>query len=114
MRELRESAVERADGGPLRQGQTLLGQLRGIELVDLARTDECCGFGGTFAVAEEAVSCLMGATGSTTTPAPAPRSITGVDMSCLMHLEGLARRERRDAAACSTSPRCCGKARLTR
>ena len=33
---------------------------RGIELVELARTDECCGFGGTFAVDEEAVSCMMG------------------------------------------------------
>jgi L-lactate dehydrogenase complex protein LldE len=40
-------------------GQLLSG-LEGIELVPLKRPDECCGFGGTFAVAEEAVSCMMG------------------------------------------------------
>jgi L-lactate dehydrogenase complex protein LldE len=30
--------------------------VEGLELVDLARRDECCGFGGTFSVFEEAVS----------------------------------------------------------
>jgi len=30
--------------------QPLLTQLRGIEMVELSRPDECCGFGGTFAV----------------------------------------------------------------
>ena len=35
--------------------RSLLQQMRRIELVDLQRTDECCGFGGTFAVDEEAL-----------------------------------------------------------
>src|SRR5262249_1601271 len=35
----------------------LLAGLEGLQLVELARPDECCGFGGTFAVSEEAVSC---------------------------------------------------------
>lgn len=34
--------------------------LEGIELVELDRKDECCGFGGTFCVMEEAVSVKMG------------------------------------------------------
>ena len=36
--------------------EKLLRMVDGIELVELTRRDECCGFGGTFCVAEEAVS----------------------------------------------------------
>jgi L-lactate dehydrogenase complex protein LldE len=32
----------------------------GIRIADFERPDECCGFGGTFAVTEEAVSAAMG------------------------------------------------------
>lgn len=38
----------------------LLSKVEGIEFVSLARPDECCGFGGTFSVFEEAVSAKMG------------------------------------------------------
>jgi L-lactate dehydrogenase complex protein LldE len=71
----------------------LLGSLRGIELVPLARADECCGFGGTFAVAEEAVSCLMGKDRLADHARAGAEIVTGTDVSCLMHLEGLARRD---------------------
>ena len=33
---------------------------KGIEFVELDRPDECCGFGGTFCVSDEAVSAKMG------------------------------------------------------
>jgi L-lactate dehydrogenase complex protein LldE len=72
----------------------LLGSLRGIELVPLARADECCGFGGTFAVAEEAVSCLMGRDRIADQATAGAEIVTGTDVSCLMHLDGLARREK--------------------
>jgi L-lactate dehydrogenase complex protein LldE len=72
----------------------LLRTLAGIELVPLARADECCGFGGTFAVAEEAVSALMGKDRLRDHAAAGAEIVTGTDVSCLMHLEGLARRER--------------------
>ncbi len=72
----------------------LLASLRGIELVPLARADECCGFGGTFAVAEEAVSCLMGKDRLADHARAGAEIVTGTDVSCLMHLEGLARREK--------------------
>jgi L-lactate dehydrogenase complex protein LldE len=71
----------------------LLGTLGGIELVPLARVDECCGFGGTFAVAEEAVSCLMGKDRIADHARAGAEIVTGTDVSCLMHLDGLARRE---------------------
>ena len=73
----------------------LLEQLNGIELVDLARPDECCGFGGTFAVSEEAVSCMMGADRVADHERGGAEIITGTDMSCLMHLDGLIRRARK-------------------
>ncbi len=72
----------------------LLASLRGIELVPLAREDECCGFGGTFAVAEEAVSCLMGKDRIADHARAGAEIVTGTDVSCLMHMEGLARREK--------------------
>jgi L-lactate dehydrogenase complex protein LldE len=72
----------------------LLSSLREIELVPLARADECCGFGGTFAVTEEAVSCLMGKDRIADHVRAGAEIVTGTDVSCLMHLEGLARREK--------------------
>ena len=38
----------------------LLSKVEGIEFATPARPDECCGFGGTFSVFEEAVSTKMG------------------------------------------------------
>ena len=73
----------------------LLAELRDIQLVELQRRDECCGFGGTFAVNEEAVSCMMGRDRVADHERGGAEVITGVDMSCLMHLDGLIRRDRR-------------------
>ena len=70
----------------------LLEQVRGLTLVDLPRADECCGFGGTFAINEEAVSVMMGKDRIADHQAAGAEVITAVDMSCLMHLEGLIRR----------------------
>jgi L-lactate dehydrogenase complex protein LldE len=72
----------------------LLSSLREIQLVPLARVDECCGFGGTFSMAEEAVSCLMGKDRIADHARAGAEIVTGTDVSCLMHLEGLARREK--------------------
>jgi L-lactate dehydrogenase complex protein LldE len=72
----------------------LLGSLREIQLVPLARQDECCGFGGTFAVTEEAVSCLMGRDRLADHVRAGAEIVTATDVSCLMHLDGLARREK--------------------
>ncbi|MCI0528977.1 MAG: (Fe-S)-binding protein, partial [Nitrospira sp.] len=64
----------------------------GIILVELSRPDECCGFGGTFAVSEDAVSCMMGKDCIADHEKAGAEVLTGVDMSCLMHLDGLIRR----------------------
>jgi len=75
-------------------GQLLAG-LKGIELVTLKRPDECCGFGGTFAVAEEAVSCMMGLDRIHDHEQSGTEVLTAGDMSCLMHLSGLITRQKK-------------------
>lgn len=73
----------------------LLQLVEGIELVELQRVDECCGFGGTFAVTEEAVSCQMGLDRIADHEQAGAEVITAGDMSCLMHLDGLLRRQKK-------------------
>lgn len=74
--------------------QNLLSGLSGIRFSNLSRKDECCGFGGTFAVAEEAVSCMMGEDRVNDHVKAGTQVLTAGDMSCLMHLEGIIRRKR--------------------
>jgi L-lactate dehydrogenase complex protein LldE len=81
-------------GKPFSLAEELLGQVDGIELVQLERPDECCGFGGTFAIAEEAVSVKMGMDRVQDHLRHGAEVITGTDMSCLMHLEGIIRRNK--------------------
>ncbi len=72
---------------------SLLATLDGISFSDLQRPDECCGFGGTFAVAEEAVSCMMGEDRIRDHLQAGTNVLTAGDMSCLMHLDGIVRRQ---------------------
>lgn len=71
----------------------LLSMVKGLELISLKRVDECCGFGGTFCVAEEAVSSKMGKDRVADHVNNGAEFITGADMSCLMHMEGILNRE---------------------
>jgi L-lactate dehydrogenase complex protein LldE len=78
---------------PFSKAHQLLNMVKDIELVELDRSDECCGFGGTFAVSEEAISVKMGKDRITDHRKHDAEVITGGDMSCLMHLEGLLKRQ---------------------
>jgi L-lactate dehydrogenase complex protein LldE len=93
LRELRLGPSSERNISGTSKPRSLLEQLRGIELVELERADECCGFGGTFAVDEEAVSCMMGEDRIADHRQANAEVITAVDMSCLMHLDGLIRRQ---------------------
>jgi L-lactate dehydrogenase complex protein LldE len=95
LRELRLARSSERMVKPFDKVRGLLEQLRGINLVELTRPDECCGFGGTFAVNEEAVSSLMGRDRIADHEAAGAEVITAVDMSCLMHLQGLIERARK-------------------
>ena len=72
--------------------EQLLKHVDGIELIDLDKHDECCGFGGTFCVAEEAVSSKMGKDRVDDHIKNGAEYIAACDMSCLMHLEGILKR----------------------
>ena len=75
--------------------EMLLNKVEGLQIVPLQRPDECCGFGGTFAVSEEAVSCMMGNDRIADHEQAKAEVITAGDMSCLMHLDGLIRRQKK-------------------
>ena len=72
----------------------LLNMVEGLQMVQPARVDECCGFGGTFCVFEEAVSVKMGKDRIKEHNANDVEFITSNDVSCLMHLEGILRRQK--------------------
>lgn len=92
LRELRLDSCSERVGPQESTVRTLLQKVPEIELVELQRPDECCGFGGTFAVAEEGVSVLMGSDRIQDHLDSGAEIMTATDASCLMHLEGIVRR----------------------
>jgi L-lactate dehydrogenase complex protein LldE len=70
----------------------LLQMVDGIEIKEPDHVDECCGFGGMFSVEEPAVSVAMGEDKLNNHIATGAEYITGPDSSCLMHLQGIAKR----------------------
>src|SRR4029078_7230187 len=93
LRDLRNASGSERVGPTFNKPRQLLASLEHIELTELARPDECCGFGGLFAVSEEAVSCMRGSAGVADHERAGTEVLTSTDMSCLMHLDGLIRRE---------------------
>lgn len=72
----------------------LLRLTEGIEIHEPDRVDECCGFGGMFAVEETAVSTQMGIDKVNHHIATGAEYVTGPDSSCLMHMQGIAKRQK--------------------
>jgi L-lactate dehydrogenase complex protein LldE len=60
----------------------------------MRNSDECCGFGGTFAVKFGMISAAMGETKSENAIASGAEFVTSVDPSCLMHLDGVLRKKK--------------------
>jgi L-lactate dehydrogenase complex protein LldE len=73
--------------------ETLLGSIAGLTLVPFGEGDQCCGFGGTFSVAFPNISSGMGTLKLEHLRAARPDLLVSGDMSCLMHLCGLAGKE---------------------
>jgi L-lactate dehydrogenase complex protein LldE len=73
--------------------EQLLKGVAGLELLYPERIDECCGFGGTFCVFEEAVSVKMGEDRIREHEQNTVEVIAATDISCLMHLEGILNRK---------------------
>ena len=93
-RGLKLAQMSELNAPPFSKVERLLKQVEGLELVNLDRKDECCGFGGTFCVAEEALSVRMGQDRLADHVKNGTQVLTAGDMSCLMHMEGIIRREK--------------------
>jgi Fe-S oxidoreductase len=72
----------------------LLEGVRGITLVDLPAAEECCGFGGTFAIKNADTSVAMGADKARHVRETGAEVLVAGDNSCLMHIGGLLSRQR--------------------
>jgi L-lactate dehydrogenase complex protein LldE len=85
--------------GLLQQGRALLGQVAGAEVVPLPGCDECCGFGGLFAVKQAAISeVMLERKLANIEAADADLLVTG-DVSCMTQMAGgLSRRNSKTKA----------------
>ena len=72
----------------------LLRAVRGIELVELGEREECCGFGGTFAVKNADTSMAMLSDKLRHVLDTRAEVFVAADNSCLMHIGGALRRQR--------------------
>ncbi|WP_328529614.1 (Fe-S)-binding protein [Nocardioides sp. NBC_00368] len=72
----------------------LLEAVRGIRLVDLPGADQCCGFGGTFAVKNADTSVAMGADKARHIRETGAEIVVAGDNSCLTHIGGVLSRQR--------------------
>ncbi len=70
----------------------LLHKVRGVEVVQMKRPDECCGFGGTFCVFEPNVSAKMGYDKVADHAQAGAEYVVSADSSCMMHQQGCSER----------------------
>ena len=71
------------------EARELLSHVKGLELVDLADNETCCGFGGTFSVKYEPISAAMGEQKVTNIVNTKADVLISTDLSCLMHIGGV-------------------------
>ena len=72
----------------------LLEAVRGLELVELPGAEECCGFGGTFAMKNSDTSIAMGSDKARHVRETGAEVLVAGDRSCLTHVGGLLSRQR--------------------
>jgi L-lactate dehydrogenase complex protein LldE len=71
---------------------TLLNSIQGLQLLPFGEGEQCCGFGGTFSVTFPNTSEAMGLLKLDHVHAVKPDFLASLDMGCMMHLHGLAKR----------------------
>jgi L-lactate dehydrogenase complex protein LldE len=79
--------------GVKKSPRELLGYVRGLQLVEMAEVETCCGFGGTFAAKFPMISTAMGDVKCANATETGADYIVSNDSSCLMHLQGLLSRQ---------------------
>lgn len=96
VRELGLSSPSECHVTPFNKVIDLLRLVDGITVREPERKDECCGFGGMFSIEEPDVSARMGADKIARHMATGAEYVTGPDSSCLMHMQGIAKRQGKD------------------
>jgi L-lactate dehydrogenase complex protein LldE len=71
--------------------RALLAAVRGLELVEMPFSEECCGFGGTFSTKFSMISSAMGDTKAGNAATSGAEFITSTDPSCLLQIDGILR-----------------------
>ncbi|SCA56842.1 Lactate utilization protein A 2 [Candidatus Terasakiella magnetica] len=74
--------------GVREQPKELIKQLSNVELVELAREKECCGFGGTFAVRQPEISAAMVSDKVDDAEATGAEKLISGDCGCMMNITG--------------------------
>jgi L-lactate dehydrogenase complex protein LldE len=70
------------------QPRRLIANVAGLEFVEMAEADRCCGFGGTFSVKYPEISGALVQAKVDTILASGADTVTGADMGCLMNVKG--------------------------
>lgn len=78
------------------QPRKLLKQVEGLELVEITRQDECCGFGGNFSVTNSELSVHMGNKKLNIIVETGVKNVISTDYSCLIHLKSIAEKKEID------------------
>lgn len=94
VRELNLSSPSECNVKPFNKIIDLLQLVDGITIHEPERNDECCGFGGMFSIEEPDVSTRMGEDKIKRHIATGAEYVTGPDSSCLMHMAGIAKKEK--------------------
>jgi len=80
------------------QPRRLLNTVAGLELVEMADAEVCCGFGGMFAVKYPEISNAMVQKKTDNAAAAAPHMLLAGDLGCLLNIAGKLRRQGRPIA----------------
>jgi len=78
--------------GVKRQPRELLAKIPGLELVEMSECEQCCGFGGTFAVKFGAVSAAIADRKCRAIEASGAEAVVLGDLGCMLNIEGRLRR----------------------
>ncbi len=71
-----------------RQPRALLSRIKGLTFKEMAQSDRCCGFGGTFAVKYPDISTALVADKVARILETGADTVVGCDMGCLLNIEG--------------------------
>ncbi len=78
----------------------LLHKVQGLELIEMQESDTCCGFGGTFAVKNTAISTAMAERKVQFALETGTDFIVSTEASCLMNLQGYIRKNKLPIKVC--------------